>query len=261
MPSLFPVGPGRVISADIAAPDVERLRAFYARVLCTGDPPLWRADDLHNSLGLPIIGIGARTSAHEALPVQWMPHIQVSDVHASLERATARGAAVLMQGHMPSGDVAWAVLQDPAGAVFGLVPSIPSEAIPALPVPTPPTGRVAWLDLTVPDADALRDFYAIVVGWGTQAVAMRDGEHAYADYCLLNDDGTTSAGVCHARGPNAGLPPVWLLYLPVGDLEASIHEVTEAGGMVLTSSRKPDGSYASAVIRDPAGAFTSLVPA
>jgi len=33
-------------------------------------------------------------------------------------------------------------------------------------------GAIAWIDLTVPDAESLRDFYAAVAGWTPSAVAM-----------------------------------------------------------------------------------------
>ena len=36
----------------------------------------------------------------------------------------------------------------------------------------PPVGTVAWTDLTVPDAEGIRDFYARVVGWVPEPVAM-----------------------------------------------------------------------------------------
>lgn len=261
MTSPFATGHGTVLSADIAVADPELLRHFYARVLCTGTTPLWRAADLHNALGLPIIGIGARTEAHGALPVQWMPHVQVPSVQQSVDRASSLGGRVLTQGHTPAGDLAWAVLQDPAGATFGVVPLIPADAVPNLPDDAPPTGRIAWLDVTVPHADALRDFYGQVIGWSVQAIAMRDGEHEYADYCMLGPDGAAYAGVCHARGTNAALPPVWLIYLPVGDVEESVRRVAEEGGAVIKSSRKKDGSLAYAAIRDPAGASVALVPA
>jgi uncharacterized protein len=51
-------------------------------------------------------------------------------------------------------------------------------------------GRIAWLDLTVPDASATRDFYRQVVGWSVQDVEMEDGGERYADYNMLGEDGT-----------------------------------------------------------------------
>jgi predicted enzyme related to lactoylglutathione lyase len=36
----------------------------------------------------------------------------------------------------------------------------------------PAVGRIAWIDLTVPDAVGVRDFYRHVVGWGSAEVGM-----------------------------------------------------------------------------------------
>src|SRR3712207_5996165 len=120
---------GAVLSADIAVPEHEREVRFYARVLSTGAHPLWRADDLLNNLGLPIIGVGARSADYAHLPLQWMPHIQVADVAASVQRALDLGGSVLMHAKDNDGTSQWAVLRDPNGAAFGMVPLVPAEAI------------------------------------------------------------------------------------------------------------------------------------
>ena len=117
-------------------------------------------------------------------------------------------------------------------------------------------GTIAWVDLTVPDATALRDFYEGVVGWATSEVAM--GGHS--DYCMHpgSSEAPPVAGVCHARGPNADLPAQWLIYITVADLDASLARCVELGGAVLAGPRDM-GSYGRfAVIRDPAGAVSAL---
>ena len=43
---------------------------FYSRVLTTGDNPLWREVGLMNNLGIPIIGLGARSAEYARLPLQ-----------------------------------------------------------------------------------------------------------------------------------------------------------------------------------------------
>jgi uncharacterized protein len=254
---------GAVFSADIAVPEHERALRFYARVLSTGAGPLWRAEDLMNNLGIPIIGLGARSADTAHLPLQWMPHIQVADVAASVQRALTLGGEVLMHAQADDGASQWAVLRDPNGAAFGIVPVIPAEAIPSVDVSgeaAPAVGRIAWLDLTVADAAATRDFYRQVIGWSVQELAMEDGGESYADYMLLGDDGNPVAGVCHARGANAALPPVWMLYLSVGDLAESLRRVQEEGGTVLTASRGDDGAYVYAAVQDPVGAYLALMP-
>ncbi len=142
---------GGVLSADIAVPEHEREVRFYSRVLSTGESPLWR-EDLMNNLGMPIIGLGARSTEHEMLPLQWMPHIQVADVAMSVERALGLGGSELMHGKDDDGTSQWAVLLDPNGAAFGIIPVVSAEEISppdsaASRDPSAPVGHIAWLDL------------------------------------------------------------------------------------------------------------------
>ena len=119
----------------------------------------------------------------------------------------------------------------------------------------PPFGTVAWTDLSVPDAEGIRDFYARVVGWVPEPVAM--GE--YSDFNMtVPDTGEPAAGICHARGVNEDLPPVWMVYLVVEDLEKSLAGVREGGGEILAGPKSMGPESAYAVIRDPAGAVAAL---
>jgi predicted enzyme related to lactoylglutathione lyase len=245
---------GGVLSADIAVPEYSQELQFYARVLTTGASPLWR-EDLMNSAGTPIIGLGERSPAYADLPLQWMPHIQVADVALSAERALARSGRALLHHKGDRGESQWAVLLDPNGAAFGIIPVVASEGIAS-----DSGGRIAWLDLTVDDASATRDFYEDVVGWSVQDVPMEDAQGRYADYSLCTPDRTAVAGVRHARGTNEDLPPVWLICLPVGDLAESLGRVREGGGEVVDARRGATGEYAHAVVRDPVGAYFALVP-
>lgn len=266
MDELFAGRAGAVLSADIAVPDHAREVRFYSRVLSTGARPLWRDEDLMNNLGLPIIGLGAQSPDYAHLPLQWMPHIQVADVAASAQRAVELGGSELLHGRDERGNSQWAVLRDPAGASFGIVPVVPPAPAPPIDAASSPAepasiGYIRWLDLTVPDATALRDFYRAVVGWSVQEVEMQEGAERYADFSLLDASGRPAAGVCHARGSNGDLPPVWLIYLPVGDLNESLRRVHQEGGKVLKATQSSDGQYGYAVVQDPVGASFALLPA
>lgn len=118
----------------------------------------------------------------------------------------------------------------------------------------PAPGSVGWVDLTVEDAPRLRDFYAAVAGWKAEAVPMGD----YSDWVMTDAaSGEPRAGVCHARGGNAGLPPAWLVYFVVTDLDANLAAAASLGGEVLAGPRTM-GSDRYAVLRDPAGAAFAL---
>jgi uncharacterized protein len=256
---------GEILSADIAVPEHEREVRFYSRVLSTGESPFWREEDLMNNLGMPIIGVGARSAEYAHLPIQWMPHIQVTDVATSVQRALDLGGSELMHAKDDEGNSQWGVLLDPNGAAFGTIPVVPAESISpcdgtASPDTAEDVGRIGWLDLTVSDASATRDFYRQVVGWSVQDVEMEDGGEGYADYNMLGEDGKPVAGVCHARGVNVALPPVWMIYLPVGDLAESLRRVQEEGGKIIKATRGNDGGWAYAAIQDPVGAYLALVP-
>ena len=115
-------------------------------------------------------------------------------------------------------------------------------------------GTIAWRDLTVDDAEAVRDFYTQVIGWDTRPEEMG----GYQDYHLIapgSDE--TVAGICHARGTNADLPPQWLVYVIVEDVDASANRCCELGGEVVAGPREMGGGH-FCVIRDPAGAVLAL---
>ena len=120
---------------------------------------------------------------------------------------------------------------------------------------SPAVGTIGWVDLTVPNAAQVRDFYKAVVGWTSSDVAMGD----YSDFCMHPaSDAPPVAGVCHARGHNLGLPPQWLIYLTVADLDVSIVRVQELGGKLLMGPKNMGGTARFCVIQDPAGAVAAL---
>ena len=118
----------------------------------------------------------------------------------------------------------------------------------------PSVGSIAWTDLTVPNAEAIRDFYKHVVGWESSPISMGD----YDDYCMTPPGSERAvAGVCHTRGPNAKQPPYWLIYVVVQSVKASADRCVELGGKLIDGPRKVGDDF-FCVIQDPAGAFMGL---
>lgn len=253
---------GVVMSADIAVPNHKQVLQFYVNVLTTGDTPLWR-DDLMNNLGTPIIGLGQQSPEYANLPIAWMPHIQVADVATSVKEAIANGGDELMHGKDDSGNSQWAVLTDPNGTAFGLIPIVAKDAMPKTDQAEEEKGfgHIGWLDLTVQNATEIRDFYKAVIGWDTEDVAMSDGDQQYSDFNMVKGDGEPGAGICHARGKNANMPPVWMMYLPVGDLADSLKHVQSGDGSIVNEYKNDDGQTTFAAIQDPVGAYLALMQA
>ena len=247
----FVHGIGGVLSADIAVPDHEQELGFYSAILTTGDNPLWR-DDLTNNRGTPIIGLGARTPEYKALPLQWMPHFQVADVGASVARALELGGEELMHSKGDNGQSQWAVLADQVGAAFGVIPVVAAESNAAN--TSERIGCISWLTLAVPEVSSSRDFYQKVVGWGAKTIEMEDGDGRSVSFEMQRDDEISAAEICHNRGDYEGIPPVWLISLPVDDITESLRLAREGGGEVIKGNA--EANYA--VIRDPVGVYIAL---
>ena len=118
-------------------------------------------------------------------------------------------------------------------------------------------GTVGWFDLTVPDAENVRSFYEQVVGWTSEPMDMG----GYNDHSMKAPGADQPvAGICHARGDNAALPPQWLIYIVVTSVDESVARCEQLGGSLVAPVRA-GGFGKMAVIRDPAGAVCALFEA
>jgi uncharacterized protein len=116
-------------------------------------------------------------------------------------------------------------------------------------------GAIEWCDLTVENAEQVKNFYCKVVGWESTPVSMGD----YNDF-NINLPGTenTVAGVCHARGSNSSLSAQWLMYVRVESVAESAENCQKLSGKVLDGPRSM-GSSQFCVIQDPEGAVLALM--
>jgi len=192
------------------------------------------------------------------------PEAYARQLYANLRKLDKAGAAAILVEEVPEGE-AWDAVRDRLQRAASARAIGSDEAqVTALPfasqaevraLDTASHGAVVWMDLTVDDAQAVRDFYASLTGLTVAPVNMG----AYEDFNLCNpQSGQPVAGVCHRRGPNEDLPPVWLVYFRIADLETALAEVRRLGGTVLKGpvSMGDQGRYA--VVRDPAGAHAAL---
>jgi predicted enzyme related to lactoylglutathione lyase len=105
----------------------------------------------------------------------------------------------------------------------------------------PEIGSITWFDLTVPDADKVKDFYSpyfVGIGWKSTPVSMGD----YNDFKINSpDSGKTNASICHNRGGNADLPIQWLIYITVRSADENGKLCEQNGGKVLVDPREIRG--------------------
>lgn len=116
-------------------------------------------------------------------------------------------------------------------------------------------GSIGWVDLTVPNAEELREFYSKVIGWKSEGLSMGD----YEDFVMISpDDKQPKAGICHKRGGNSEFPSAWMVYFTVANIDESISRVKESGGKVLIDIKTMENYGKYCVIEDPAGIVCAL---
>jgi predicted enzyme related to lactoylglutathione lyase len=115
-------------------------------------------------------------------------------------------------------------------------------------------GKFVWYELMTTDPAAAAAFYAEVVGWRTVDSGMPG-----MTYTLLMMGETHMAGLMDMP-PDAGanMPPNWLGYVGVDDVDATAAEAERLGGRVHAQPRDIAGVGRFAVIADPQGAVLAL---
>lgn len=121
----------------------------------------------------------------------------------------------------------------------------------------PTSGRVVWRELNTPALDPSRAFYTALFGWETGSMDM-DG----TPYTLFTQGEEQVAGMM--APPMDEVPPHWLDYLTVDDVDAARERAVALGGVALTEAMDVPNIGRMAVVQDPAGAtfalFRSLTP-
>jgi predicted enzyme related to lactoylglutathione lyase len=168
--------------------------------------------------------------------------VSVASADATAERAKELGASL----HAPPFDVMqagrMAVLQDPQGAYVMLWQAGEHHGAGLVNAP----GALVWNELQSPDLDASASFYADLFGWKVQDTPMPQER-----YLSIKNGEANNGGM---RAANPGMPPAWLTYFGVEELDGSLARLQELGGTDVTGAIDI-GIAKLAVVHDPQGAF------
>lgn len=120
----------------------------------------------------------------------------------------------------------------------------------------PPLGSFVWQELMTPSPAKARTFFGDLLGWSFREVDM--GEHGL--YTIISHGGRDVGGMMKMDGSMwDGIPPHWMAYISVADVDASCAKVADLGGKVCVPPFDVAGVGRIAVINDPTGATISLI--
>ena len=244
--------PGTFSWVDLTTTDQEAAKSFYAGLFG------WEADDrpAGNGVIYSMQQIGGKSVAaispqpkqqrEMGLPPLWNSYITVDSADDAASKAGDLGATV----HAPPFDVMdvgrMAVIADPQGAFFMVWE--PKTTIGAELVNVP--GALCWNELYTSDLDAAKDFYGGVFGW-----EWNQFEQSPDPYFVIMNQGRSNGGVRGLAEPD--MPPNWLVYFAVEDIDAGASKVKELGGEVMMGPMDI-GIAKIAVGRDAQGGYFAL---
>ncbi|WP_051116025.1 VOC family protein [Methyloferula stellata] len=117
-------------------------------------------------------------------------------------------------------------------------------------------GRFIWYELMTTDMEAARAFYADVLGWRA-----RDASIPGSAYQILTAEDSPVAGLMSlpAEASRAGVPPHWIGYVGVDDVDAAALRVKALGGMVHVPPTDVADISRFSIIADPQGTTLALI--
>jgi len=112
-------------------------------------------------------------------------------------------------------------------------------------------GQFFWYDVMTTDTEAAAKFYSHVVGWGVQK-ADADGK----EYSIFTVNGQGVAGLMPIPKEvrDQGVPPAWMGYVGVDDVDAAVEKLKREGGKLHKGPVTVAGIIRFAVVSDPQGA-------
>jgi predicted enzyme related to lactoylglutathione lyase len=144
------------------------------------------------------------------------------------------------------------MMKDPQGAAFYIIEPSSNEERPEK---APEVGEASWHELLTTDATAAMKFYSDVFGWQpSEALDMG----AMGKYQMFNRPHGMIGGMMNKPPEMAQVPPHWLIYFRVPDINAAAERIKANGGKILNGPMEVPGGDWVLNAMDPQGAAFGL---
>lgn len=117
-------------------------------------------------------------------------------------------------------------------------------------------GTPSWVDLSTSDVAGALGFYSALFGWVDEP--NEAGEDFVYHMQKLGDEYASAISLLRADEAEMGVPPHWVTYLAVDDVDAVAARVTSAGGALVAGPFDVMDAGRMAVVADPTGGLVSL---
>jgi predicted enzyme related to lactoylglutathione lyase len=183
-------------------------------------------------------------------PPHWTSNVRVADVDATVALARKLGGKVHTEPSDYPNVGRLAIIGDPQGAMVNVFK--PAREMTAHD-PTK-TGEFVWHELMAAEHETAFGFYSQLFGWKKS----RDFDMgAMGKYQIFGAGGADLGGMM-TKPKEMPLPPHWLYYVQVADLDAAVQRAKGKGAKLLNGPMPVPGGARIAQLMDPQGAAFAL---
>lgn len=211
--------------ADVYTTDIAKTKEFLTSLFG------WTSEDLPTgdktppytmfSLDKKVVAGGSPTFMQDT-PSFWSNYVTVDNVDDMTKKAEELGAKVVMQPMDVLDSGRMSTFQDPTGAHLSLWQA--KKHIGAQVVNT--VGAMSWNELYTKDLEKAKKFYGDLFGWKYEIDEKNNG------YTMIKNNGRSNGGMFAITPEMAQMPPNWMVYFTVKDIDESIKKVKELGGQI-----------------------------
>jgi predicted enzyme related to lactoylglutathione lyase len=183
-------------------------------------------------------------------PPHWMAHVQVENVDATASQVKALGGKIHKEPEEVPTVGRFAVIGDPQGAFI----SIFTPSAPMTLHDSSKAGEFCWNELMTSDSAAAFDFYSKIFGWKS----VQEMDMGPMGTYRVFGSGDRQMGGMMTLPQGSRMPPSWLYYTEVPDVEAAAGRATKNGGTVMNGPMDVPGGGRIVQMMDPQGGAFAL---
>jgi predicted enzyme related to lactoylglutathione lyase len=246
---------GRPVWYELMTTDAAAAETFYKNVVGWTSAPFADAPNPYTVFRRSgDVGVGGVMKRPEGMnmPPFWSMYIAVpnfDEAVAHIKRLGGREVSPVLD--VPAVG-RFQMVKDPQGAAFYIIQPGSSEETPE---DAPKVGEASWHELMTTDAPAAMKFYSDVFHW-KPSETLDMGE--MGKYHMFNRPHGMIGGMMNKPPMMADVPPHWMIYFRVPDINAAVERIKANGGTILNGPMEVPGGDWVVNAMDPQGAAFSL---
>ena len=246
---------GRPVWYELMTTDAAAAETFYKKIVGWTSAPFDASPNPYTIFkrrgDVGVAGLLKRPEGMN-MPPFWAMYVGVPKLEAALDHIKRLGGGEVS----PVIDVPTVgrmqMVRDPQGAVFYIIQPAPTEERPET---APEVGEGSWHELMTTDAPAAMKFYQDVFGW-QPSEAMDMGP--MGKYQMFNRPHGMIGGMMNKPPEMAHVPPHWMIYFRVPDVDEAAERIKANGGQILNGPMEVPGGDRIVNALDPQGAAFAL---